>query len=247
MSLRQPDDDRLQNLLESGRRLLERITAEELDPRSVNLAYQEWYSAALELMGQLLPDRLEEFASLYRSSAGSAPGALSIADILSTPTASSERGPGLSEIFDPAVPRRSFLHLFDYQLAILASARSLQPTAPLQPREMALLLAELGAARRLLKAGHRRLAGMLAGLVLRHYLESEADRQELGVDGKVSLIELVASLGSNSLFDAPHWRTLNRLAGLADRCGQATGRAPTRAQVGRLIGGTEDVLLGTLS
>jgi hypothetical protein len=247
VSLRQLDDNHLQSLIEGGRRLLERITAEEIDPRSVNLAYQEWYSAALELMGQLLPGRLEEFASLYRSAGGSATGAFSIAAILSAPTASSERGPGLSEIFDPAVPRRSFLHLFDYQLAILASARSLQPTAPLQPREVALLLGALAAAHRLLKAGHRRVAGVLAGLVLRHYLESEADRCALGVITKMSLVELVGGLGSSGLLEAPRWRMLNRLAWLGDRCGQANRRAPTRAQVRRLIGGTEEALLGTLS
>lgn len=235
------NDERLGALLADGRQLLDRVDAEELDPRTVNDAYQLWYTRALDAVERLLPRRLEEFEGYYRASGRAEARARVISDVLANPPSPAERGAGLSEIFDPATPRRTFLHLFAYQLAILASA-----DAPPAPRFDAARAeeagkAELGVARRLLDAGHRRSAGVLAGALLRQQLSRLAAANGLPNIGTLSGVQLVDALGARGVIDADRWRALRPLAESAERCFAAGARRPTHKDVKRLLGGLTDV------
>ena len=62
--------NQLHILLASGRALLERVEAEELDPRTVVVAYEQWYTPTVAAVGVLVPERRAEFESYYRRTAG---------------------------------------------------------------------------------------------------------------------------------------------------------------------------------
>jgi hypothetical protein len=80
----------------SGRALLERVQREELDPRSVIAAYQQWYSPTLAAMGVLLLERRAGFEACYRRPEGGGFYTPCIAGILASPPLAGERKAGLA-------------------------------------------------------------------------------------------------------------------------------------------------------
>jgi hypothetical protein len=230
--------NQLHILLASGRALLERVEAEELDPRAVRAAYQQWYTPTLVAVGVLVPERRAEFESYYRRTDGAGAPTPCIADILASPPLAGERKAGLAEIFDPATPRLIFLHLLGLQLAILGSAETLLPISlgRLESTVMAGLLdAQLTAAGELLARGRRRAAAALAGVAVEQHLAALARRQELPVVERSSSAKVARALRKAALLDGPRYREARRFARLADRCCTAKGPAPSRKQVRRLI------------
>jgi len=241
--------NQLHILLASGRALLERVEAEELDPRSVMTAYEQWYTPTLAAVGLLLPERRAEFESYYRRTAEVGSPTPCIADILSSPPLAGERKAGLAEIFDPATPRLIFLHLLGLQLAILGSAESLLPLglSRLESTVLAGLLdAQLAAAGELLARGRRRAAAALADVVVEQHLAALARRQELLVAERSSSAKFARALRKAGLLDRPRYREARRFARLADRCRRAKGPAPSRKEVRRLIARAQEIVHGTL-
>jgi hypothetical protein len=230
--------EQVRALVAEGRRVLDRVAEEQLDPYAINAAYQEWYTRALDLVQRRLPHRLEEFASYYRAPPGTETRTSTIADFLANPLVPAERRAGLSEIFDPAKPRQTFLHLFDYQLAILGSACS--RLNRLDQSSATLLRGELRKAQRLLRAGHRRSAGILAGSVFRQCLQIVAEPTVAPLP--TTATDLCDALGASGALDGRHWRTARRLARVADRCEQAGKSIPKRQQLRSLIKGVEEIL-----
>jgi hypothetical protein len=241
--------NQLHVLLSSGRALLERVEREELDPRSVTTAYEQWYTPTLAAVGLLLPERRAEFEACYRrTKAGSSPTPC-IADILASPPLGGERKAGLAEIFDPAAPRLIFLHLLSLQLAIVGSAESLLPLGLSRLESIVaagLLEAELAAAADLLAGGRRRAAAALAGVVVEHQLAALARRQGLPLAKRSTATTLARTLRKAGLLDGAHYQETRRFAKLADRCRRAKGPAPSRKQVRRLIARGQEIVHGTL-
>jgi hypothetical protein len=241
--------NQLHVLLASGRALLDRVEREELDPRSVMTAYQQWYTPTLATVGLLMPERRSEFEAYYRrTEAGSSPTPC-IADVLASPPLAGERKAGLAEIFDPAAPRMIFLHLFGLQLAILGSAVCLLPIGLGRLESIVaagLLDAELAAAAELLASGRRRAAAVLAGVVVERQLAALARREGLPVAQRSTIAALAKALRKAGLLDGAHYREARRLARLANRYRTAKRPAPSRKQVRRLIARAQEIVRETL-
>jgi hypothetical protein len=230
--------NQLHLLIAGGRALLERVEGQELDPRSVMAAYQQWYTPTLALVGALMPERRAEFEAYYRQPEAGLSSTPCIADILASPPLAGERKAGLAEIFDPAAPRLIFLHLFGLQLAILGSVETLIPMGLGRLEGIALaevLDAELAAAGELLAGGRRRAATALAGAVVGHHLAALARRQGLTVAARVGTARLARALWRAGVLDRAHCRDARGLAKAAARCLTPKGSAPSRKQVRRLI------------
>ena len=240
--------NQLHVLLAGGQALLERVQREELDPRSVMAAYQEWYTPTLAAVGLLMPERRAEFEAYYRRPDGSASPSPCIADILTSPPQASERKAGMGEIFDPAAPRLVFLHLLGIQLAILGSAPGVLPVGLGRLESIAaagLLEAELAAASRLLAGERRRAAAALAAVVVQHRLAALAQRHGRPLARPASVTKLARALRKDGLLDGAHYRRMRRMAKGADRFIAGKGSAPSRKQVRRLIARAQEIMRDT--
>jgi hypothetical protein len=228
-------------LLAYGRELSTQVQSDDLDPRDVNERYQVWYTQTLRLVERVLPERRREFEGYYRSDpeSGDQPATISaILGSLSGPRTSGEKREPLAGLFDPGLEQGTFLHLLGMQLAILASAvPTLLPEERRPDRE-------LQAARALLSKGHRRAAGVVAGLVLQSHLSKVAQRYDLALpkSDSSSLRRLNRSLRKAGVCGRARSRQIKRLAALSDSCVRRKKKI-SRKRVSELLSGVEEMLL----
>jgi hypothetical protein len=226
-------------LLGSGRELSERVRNEVLDPREVNESYQAWYTQTRRLVAHVLSDRLEEFENYYHSSCPGEGQRVTIAAMLASlaPQAASEKRAGLAQLFDPSKDQQAFLHLFGMQLAILASALpSVLPPERSRDRESEV-------AHALLRDGHRRAAGALAGVAMEQHLLAVARRRGVELEPKAarSVVRLDRALRKADIYGAARSRFIRSLADLSDACVRGK-RRPSRQEVSGLLAGVDEVL-----
>jgi hypothetical protein len=204
--------------------------------------YQRWYSQALRVIEQLLPERYAEFRELYRLE--KMPKELdvttyTISDYMNGTTVSRA---GVRR-FNPA---DIGLTKFGHQLDILASARSRLDSLLADIKgtlEATLLDDELSTASELLKAKHLRSAGIVAGVVLERHLKSVLASHQLTLGRKKSQISnLNNALKEGKVIDVPRWREIQRLGDIRNLCGHDGEREPAAEEVEELIKGTEKVI-----
>jgi hypothetical protein len=225
-------------LLTSGRELNACMQSESIDPRDVNERYQAWYTQTLRLMERVLPERRREFDSYYHSDQEQR---TTISTILGDPLRArpqSEKREGLAGLFDPGLEQRTFVHLLGMQLAILASAvPTLLPGEPRPDRT-------LRTARSLLKSGHARAAGALAGVALEGRLLELARQRDLQVDDERAgwdlpgLNRLLVDAGA---YRREHARQIERLGAISAAC--VNGKRKVSAEkVSQLLAGAQKVM-----
>jgi hypothetical protein len=205
--------------------------------------YQAWYSQALRVVEQLLPDRYTEFRELYRLDKEPKELTLTsyrISDYIHGVVMRDGLG---KEIFNA---HKAAMTKFDDQIAILASANARLDSLLSDIEgtlEATLLDDELGTAGELLKARYLRSAGIVTGVVLERHLKGVLGNHGLGLGRKKSQIgNLNDALKEGKVIDVPRWREIQRLGDIRNLCGHDGEREPTAAEVQELIGGTEKVI-----
>lgn len=202
--------------------------------------YQRWYTSALSVVGQLLPDRLSEFEALYKLEKRKTIdcSTYTISDFML----------GLSithtvtgrPIFDQTAV---FLTKLKQQVAILTSANArldliLSDITGILRAD--LFDDEIDAARSLLDAKHLRAAGTVAGVVLETHLSSVCSNHNLTIPKKESGIsDYNDVLKKGGVLDVPNWRWIQRLGDIRNLCAHAKSRDPTAEEVEELITGVE--------
>lgn len=212
----------------------EPVLRDKLPP--IQITYQTWYSKALPVVRQLLPDRYEEFRRLYHDDARSEGDGktFSISDFLLG------LAPPRSASFDP---RTLFTSQFNHQLSIFMSARERVDSllVDIEGVVLASLFDEqLRAARTLLEAEQVRSAGAVAAVVLAHHLKGVCSNGgALPSLAHPTIADLGDALKSHGLVDIASWRFLRHLATIADLCLNKRDREPTAAEVDDLLGGVQ--------
>ncbi len=210
--------------------------------------YQAWYTRALAVVRQLLPDRLDEFAGLYRADRKSAKdmSALSygINDFLLGVRAQ-ERDYPAAELEDAFDHEAAVGFKLEQQIAILASAETRLKDILANLRGVVqadLFDSELDAATELLRTGHLRAAGAVAGVVLERHLSNVAHDHNVKVHKKdPSISDWNEALKAADVVDIPVWRKVQRLSDLRNVCCHDKKRDPTADEVRELIGETDKV------
>ncbi len=209
---------------------------------SFAVEYEAWYSEALALLRQLLPDRVENFVSFYekpRNRKTVEYGNYVIQDYLqglgvTKPDGSLKVGP------DAAVPQ------FRQQLSILKAAKARFESSLFEIRQILqadLFDSEIAAARELLKNKFLRAGGSLAGVVLeKHLMQVSVDRGLQVSKKNPGISDLNELLKGNSVIDVPQWRHISMLADIRNLCAHNKQKEPTQSQVSDLIDGTDKVL-----
>jgi len=200
--------------------------------------YQTWYSEALALIRQLLPDRVDDFAAYYERPKARKTldhGNYVIRDYLD----------GLQRIDGQTTPSAAYPK-FQQQRSILSACKSRFESSLFEIRQLVqadLFDSEIDAARSLLKHGFGRAAGAIAGVVLEKHLKQVcADHKVTSGKKSPTINDLNQTLKDNSVTDIPQWRHITLLGDIRSLCDHHKGADPSDAQVTDLLDGTAKVL-----
>ena len=212
-------------------------------PLPTIMRYQSWYTKALPVVRQLIPERYQEFQEQYklekRKNSEINYLTYTISDYLLSLSVSL-RG---EEVVNPLI---AFQSKFQHQIAILRSARDRIDyiLADIQGVLQAELFdSELEAADELLRKGHLRAAGALAGVTLESHLSRISSNHNLKITKKNPTIsDFNDELKNNNIYDVPDWRFIQRLGDIRNLCVHFKERDPTKEEVGELIEGVQKVI-----
>jgi hypothetical protein len=204
--------------------------------------YQGWYTEALAVVQQLMPDRLSEFKRLYERDPKRKifdAETYSIQDWLT----------GLRSAVRAFDEIGVVTYRFNTQLAILKGAQRRFESSLFDIRRMVqadFLDSELSAARELSSHGFLRAAGAVAGVVIEKHLRQVAFNHKLSLTKKKPTIgDFNEILKREGILDVPEWRKIQRLADIRNICAHDDSREPSKDEVEELVTGT-DKLVKTL-
>ena len=210
--------------------------------------YQEWYSQARTVVGQLLPERLDEFTLLYSDSKRKAVNGTTytIQDWLLGTRAATDRYTGERVYNDGSI----VFMKFQLQMGILRSARARFESSLFDIKQIAqadLFDSELNAARELLANGFLRPAGAMAGVVLERHLLHTCGTHRVSITKKTPTIaDINDALKTGGVLDVPGWRFVQRLGDIRNLCVHQRQREPKSEEVLELIEGVEKITKTTL-
>lgn len=201
--------------------------------------YQTWYSEALVLLKQLLPDRVRDFVKLYeRPKAARKEITFEnyvIEDAL--------QGLGVRNSFhaesnvfqDAAIPK------MEQQVSILASVKRRFESHLFDIRQLVqadIFDSEIEASKELRNKGFIRAAGAVAGVVLESHLIQVCVNHRLVIrKKKPGINDLAQALKDHDVIDTPGWRKIQHLADLRNLCDHKSQREPTPEDIEHLING----------
>jgi len=226
----------LDALIERG----EHIAACEAEAVDKNLPYesfiqdyQRWYTAALPVVDQVLPDRAVEFRELYEGRKD-APGRITVyirtRDDRDAARYRSER----YAAFDRSIRQQVYMlqGAADRLDSHLADIRGVV--------EAEVFDSELHRAAELTKKGHLRPAGVVAGVVLESHLKEVCRIRGLTIRKKKPTInDLNETLRDAGAYDTPSWRRVQHLGDIRNICSHDDERDPTRQEVDDLVTGVQ--------
>ena len=202
--------------------------------------YQTWYSEAVVLLRQLLPERLTDFTRHYekpKSRKNITNESYTIEDYLQGITVGPSYDPRVR--FDAAIPR------FQQQLSMVKSIGRRFESSLFDIRQLAqadLFDSELEAAQGLAKNGFNRAAGVVAGVVLERHLKEVCINHGIKIRKKAPAIsDLNDTLKNENVIQIPDWRFIQHLGDVRNVCGHAKDSEPTQDQVKDLINGVTKV------
>jgi hypothetical protein len=233
---------------QKGSRADDTVSDEGLTPTQIieqgdfGSAYQRWYSEALRVVEQLMPDRYDEFREYYRLDKRPTHVTRSTYTISEYVQGTIYPGNGL----DQKRVRTAAMAKLKNQIDMLASAEERLGSilADIEVSlEATLLDDELETASELLRAKHLRSAGVVAGVVLERHLKTVADSHEVKLGRKKpQLGTLNDALKDARVFDNPRWREIQRLADIRNLCAHDGERDPNTDEVRELVDSTGRII-----
>lgn len=203
-------------------------------------AYQPWYSEALTLLKQLLPDRVQDFVRLYEKPKGRKNIGFEnyrIEDAL--------QGLRITYLGEVRADEKSALSHLEQQVAIVTSIKRRFESSLFEIKQLVqadLFDSELDAARELLKHKFVRAAGAVAGVVLEKHLSQVCSNHRVKVTKKHPAVsDLNEALKTSGVIDVPQWRFNQHLGDIRNLCDHHKASEPSIEQVKDLIEGVAKV------
>ncbi len=204
--------------------------------------YQSWYSEAMAVVKQVIPDRLEDFKRHYekpRSRTEITKENYRIEDCLQGIVVNG----GLAGILigtSAAIPH------FRQQRAILESAKTRFESTLYDIRHVVqadLMDSELDAAEHLLKFKFVRASGAVAGVVLeRHLGQVCADHKIVVAKKNPTISDFNEALKGNGVIEVHQWRFIQHLGDIRNKCDHAKTPEPTSDEVDDLVNGVKKII-----
>lgn len=208
-------------------------------------SYQEWFTESIAILRQLIPDRLNEFISLYqtdirRKEINSI--TYSIQDWLNGIRAAPDMFSGKKYFDDFA----SVSMKFRTQSQILKSAQKRFESSLFDIKQIIqadLFDSEIDSARELNIKGFYRAAGIICGVILEKHLRLVCDNHKHDIRKKNPTIsDLNDQLKNNNIIEVATWRFIQHLGDLRNKCGHNKDEEPSKNDVEDLISGTEKII-----
>lgn len=197
--------------------------------------YERWYSLSMQVVRQVLPDRLPDFVKLYRDEKRKEIDFLTYG--ISDYMIGLETSRGGRTIADG----KSAFPKFEQQLNILESAEARLESVLFDMIEVVqadLFDDELDSARELNKKGFLRAAGAIAGVVIEKHLAHVCAKHNIKTRKKHPTInDLNQMLKDGAVIDTPMWRQIQYLGDIRNLCDHNKDREPTSEEVKDLIEG----------
>ena len=233
----------LESLDSHGKILLDDFQQNQEKATKFNSEYQTWYSESLEVIRQLLPNRVNEFAELYYGEKRKAitSSTYTIKDWLLGIRATEDiYGKKRYDDFAAAIMR------FQSQVSILMSAYKRFESSIFDIKQMVeadLFDSELDVAEELCKHGFTRASGAIAGVIIEAHLQQVCENHTIKVTkANPTITELADLLKTTSIIGVPEWRKLYQLADLRNLCDHKKAQDPTKDQAEELIQGTSKLI-----
>lgn len=202
--------------------------------------YQQWYSEALVLLKQILPDRVDNFISFYEKPKVRKEvnwGNYVIADCL--------QGLRVTYMGDVKVDASAAIKQFEQQLNIIKSVNSRFESSLFDIQQLMqadLFDSELEAAKELNKKGFTRGAGAVAGVVLEKHLSEVCDNHNVKIIKKNPTInDYNQSIKDTDIIEVKDWRFIQRLVDLRNLCDHDKKIEPKKEDIEELIAGVEKI------
>jgi len=206
--------------------------------------YQAWYTESCAFLKQILPERLDEFVSLYLSDKKRKDVGMltyTIQDWLLGNRATINAMTNRKYFDDHSIAGSRF----ESQREILKSAERRFESSLFNIQQLLradLFDSELDAATELLKHNFMRGAGAIAGVVLEKHLSSTCDTYKIVIAKKYPTISTFNdALKDGSVIDIPTWRFIQHLGDLRNLCDHGKGSDPTNSQIDELITGVKKI------
>lgn len=202
--------------------------------------YERWYSVAMQVVKQVLPDRLSDFVKQYKDDKRKQ------TDFLTYGVSDYMIGLRTTRGYETVVDGKAAFPKFEQQLNILKSAQARLENSLFDMLEILqadLFDDELEAARELAKKGFTRGAGAVAGVVLERHLGHVCVKHNLTTRKKNPTInDLNQILKDGGVIDTPMWRFIQHLGDLRNLCDHSKERDPSKEDAADLIAGVEKVI-----
>jgi hypothetical protein len=213
------------------------------DYKSLNTSYQRWYTKSLAVIRQIMPERYNEFVSLYSIEKRKEIDYLtySISDYLIG--LSVTRGIYKEEVINPF---SAFHTKFENQISILESTiyrieSILNDIEGILQSD--LFENELDAAKDLLKKKHIRSSGALVGVVLESHLRKVCANHDVKFrKNHPTISDYNEELRKEEIIDVPTWRLIQRLGDIRNLSVHSKDREPTTDEIEDLIRGAEKLI-----
>lgn len=204
--------------------------------------YQSWYSEALVLLRQLLPDRVLDFIRLYEKSKNRKNITYEnyvIEDALHNLVVT--QGWEKKKVVGP----EAAISRFRQQLSIVKSIKERFESSLFDIKQLVqadIFDSELEAAEELNGKGFTRAAGAVAGVVLEGHLLQVCNNHKMVVAKKnPSINDLAQLLKDNKVIDTPDWRKIQHLADLRNLCDHKKKTEPNKTDIDELISGVSKI------
>ena len=207
--------------------------------------YQAWYTEALALIKQVLPDRLNDFNSYYefpRVRKEITFQNYMIRDYLQGLQITRPSGFEDEIVADgkAAIPE------FQQQVNIIKAAKSTLESSLINLTSILqadLFDSEIDSARALAKSGFLRAAGAICGVVIEKHLKQVCQNHGIVIRKKNPTISVFnQALKDNNSITVPQWRHIQLLADIRNLCDHDKEKEPEKNELDDLISGTDKVL-----
>lgn len=207
---------------------------------NVAIEYDTWYSEALQVVKQIIPDRYDDFVKQYKHEKRKEIDFLTygISDyLLGLQTKSYGK---IVADQEAAIPK------MQNQNSILKSAEKRFESSLFDLKEVLqadIFDSELEAAKELCKKGFLRGAGAIAGVVLEKHLGHICENHGIKSRKKhPSISDYNQLLKEGDVIELPKWRFIQHLGDLRNLCDHKKERDPTKDDVDELIEGVDKVI-----
>jgi hypothetical protein len=211
--------------------------------RTLQQSYQKWYTTALPIVKQLVPERYADFISYYKVEKREEINLASynISDYVS----------GIhfvdsytkQDLFDPF--DRFYINFLN-QIGILSSCIPRLDSILTNIEGVLqgeLFESELESAKDLLSKNHIRASGALAGVTLETHLSKVCKAHSIILKkANPTISDYNEELKNKGIVDIPAWRLIQRLGDIRNLAVHSKEREPTKDEIGDLIRGCEKLI-----